>query len=109
MGDIQWKYVDEVDKRTKQSGELISEHNLFRSDLSVTNSSGVLGILRPFRKKTHTQVAQDLRTRFSSVRAQGHWLILGWGDKTLLLIDELLLGLAELRSETHDTFEGLVT
>jgi len=63
-----------------------------------------------------------LRTQFSSVRAQGHWLILGWGDKTLLLIDELLLGLAEnkevlqkkildspVRSQTHghpDAFEG---
>eukprot|EP00434_Breviolum_minutum_P014721 symbB.v1.2.012980.t2/scaffold908.1/size153097/13 len=36
----------------------------------------------------------DLRTQFSSVRAQGHWLILGWGDKTLLLIDELLTSIA---------------
>ena len=87
---------------------------------SVTNSSGVLGITASLHKKD-SQAAQDLRTQFSSVRAQGHWLILGWGDKTLLLIDELLLGLAEnkevlqkevlnspVRSQTHDpdTCEG---
>lgn len=36
----------------------------------------------------------DMRMRFSSVRASNHWLILGWGDKTLLLIDELLTSIA---------------
>ena len=80
----------------------------------------MLGITASLHKKD-AQVAQDLRTQFSSVRAQGHWLILGWGDKTLLLIDELLLGSAEnkevlekevldspVRSQTHDpdAFEG---
>ena len=42
------------------------------------------GLFRSVRPK-----AQDCRTRFSSVPAKDHWLILGWGDKTLLLVDEL--------------------
>lgn len=40
------------------------------------------------------EVLDDCRMRFSSVPAHGHWLILGWGDKTLLLVDELLTSIA---------------
>jgi len=36
------------------------------------------------------EVLDDCRLRYSSVPARDHWLILGWGDKTLLLVDELL-------------------
>eukprot|EP00913_Durusdinium_trenchii_P033259 g31136.t1 len=39
-------------------------------------------------------IREDCRMRFSSVPAHGHWLILGWGDKTLLLVDELLTSIA---------------
>ncbi|CAE7374080.1 unnamed protein product [Symbiodinium natans] len=41
------------------------------------------------------EVLDDCRTRFSSVPAKDHWLILGWGDKTLLLVDELLSAITD--------------
>ncbi|CAE7843573.1 unnamed protein product, partial [Symbiodinium microadriaticum] len=41
------------------------------------------------------EVLDDCRTRFSSVPAKDHWLILGWGDKTLLLVDELLSAISD--------------
>ncbi|CAJ1435116.1 unnamed protein product [Effrenium voratum] len=43
------------------------------------------------------EVLDDCRLRYSSVPAQGHWLILGWGDKTLLLVDELLTSMAQTK------------
>ncbi|CAK9056466.1 unnamed protein product, partial [Durusdinium trenchii] len=30
------------------------------------------------------------KVKYSKVDAQGHWLILGWGDKTIFLLEELL-------------------
>ncbi|CAE7723177.1 unnamed protein product, partial [Symbiodinium sp. CCMP2456] len=30
------------------------------------------------------------KDKYSKIDAQGHWLILGWGDKTLFLLEELL-------------------
>eukprot|EP00435_Cladocopium_sp_Y103_P032304 s2105_g8.t1 len=40
------------------------------------------------------------KVRYSRVEAHGHWLILGWGDKTIFLLEELL---AALQTEEGST------